>query len=217
MKRRCIPKEPPKVIDVSEFQEPINWTKVKDAGIEGAIVRCGYRGAEKGNLQQDSMFVDHISGAYKAGLKVGVYMFTEGINASEGKTEAAYALNLVKKIGIPLSFPIGIDTEDVFYTKNGKRYAGRANGLSRAKRTEVIKAFCEGIKSQGYEPMIYGSTSWLNNKLDMSKLPYTVWVAQYNSECEYKGKYLLWQYTSEGSVSGVKGDVDMNYYYKEQR
>lgn len=212
--RRCIPKEPAKVIDVSEFQSAIDWNKVKADGIEGVIIRCGYRGAEKGTLQQDSMFTNHIKGAYKAGLKVGVYMFTEGINAAEGKEEAVYALNLVKKVGIPLSFPIAVDTEDVFYTKNGKRHAGRANGLSKAKRTEVIKAFCEQIKSQGYEPMIYGSTSWLNNKLDMSKLPYTLWVAQYYSKCEYKGKYLLWQYTSEESVDGVKGNVDMNYYYK---
>ena len=202
------------MIDVSEFQSEINWNKVKSDGIEGVIIRCGYRGAEKGGLQEDPMFLNHIKGAYKAGLKVGVYMFTEGINAAEGKEEAVYALNLVKKVGIPLSFPIGVDTEDVFYEKNGKRYAGRANGLSRAKRTEVIKAFCEEIKSQGYEPMIYGSTSWLNNKLDMSKLPYDVWVAQYSSKCEYKGKYLLWQYTSKGSVDGVKGNVDMNYYYK---
>lgn len=202
------------MIDVSEFQSAINWNKVKADGIEGVIIRCGYRGAEKGTLQQDSMFTNHINGAHKAGLKVGVYMFTEGINASEGKGEAVYALNLVKKAGIPLSYPIAVDTEDVFYYKNGKKCAGRANGLSRAKRTEVIKAFCEEIKSQGYEPMIYGSTSWLNNKLDMSKLPYTLWVAQYYSKCEYKGKYLLWQYTSEGSVDGVKGDVDMNYYYK---
>ena len=141
-------------------------------------------------------------------------MFTEGINANEGTAEAQYAIMLWKETGLPLSFPIAVDTEDVYYKKNGKRYAGRTNGLSKAKRTEVIKAFCEEIKRQGYEPMIYGSTSWLNNKLDMSKLPYTVWVAQYNSECEYKGKYLLWQYTSEGSVSGVKGNVDMNYYYK---
>lgn len=202
------------MIDVSEFQSAIDWKKVKAAGIEGAIIRCGYRGAESGKLAQDPMFLNHIKGAYAAGLKVGVYMFTEGINASEGKAEAVYALNLVKKVGIPLSFPIAVDTEDVFYTKNGKRYAGRANGLSKAKRTEVIKAFCEEIKNQGYEPMIYASLSWFNNKLNMSKLPYTVWVAQYNSKCEYKGKYLLWQYTSEGSVSGVKGNVDMNYYYK---
>lgn len=62
--------------------------------------------------------------------------------------------------------------------------------------------------------MIYASLSWFKDELDMSKLPYTVWVAQYNDNCDYKGKYLLWQYSSDGKVNGIKGDVDMNYYYK---
>lgn len=154
------------------------------------------------------MFVKHITGAHKAGIPVGIYMFTEGINAKEGKEEADYAIKLWKKTGIPLAFPIAVDTE----AQSPKNE--RAKNLSKAKRTEVIKAFCEEVKRQGYEPMIYASTSWLNNKLDMSKLPYKVWVAQYNSVCEYKGSYILWQYSSKGSVNGVKGNVDMNYWYK---
>lgn len=77
----------------------------------------------------------------------------------------------------------------------------------------MIKAFCERIKALGFEPMIYASTSWLNNKLDMTQLPYKVWVAQYNTVCEYKGEYVLWQYTSQGSVPGINGNVDMNECY----
>ena len=206
--------EPPykgQILDVSEFQNTIDWTKVKATGIEGVIVRCGYRGCEKGTLQEDVRFLEHIKGAHKAGLKVGIYMFTEGINAAEGKAEAVYALNQLKKAGMPISYPIAVDTEPAYYKdKNGKKCDGRANKLSQAKRTEVVKAFCEEIKAQGYEPMIYASTSWLNNKLDMSKLPYKVWCAQYYHKCEYKGDYVLWQYTSDGHVSGVKGNVDMN-------
>lgn len=201
------------VLDVSEFQSSINWKKVKAAGVQGVIVRCGYRGAEKGTLQEDSMFMEHIKGAFKAGLKVGVYMFTEAVNANEGKEEATYALNQLKKSGVKISYPIAIDTEAVYYKKNGKRYAGRANNISKAARTEAIKAFCQEIKVQGYEPMIYASTSWLNNKLNMSKLPYKVWCAQYAPKCEYKGEIVMWQYTSEGRVDGVKGDVDMNHCY----
>ena len=135
-------KEYDKVIDISEFQSAIDFKKVKADGIKGVIVRCGYRGAEQGTLAEDPMFVKHIKGAYEAGLAVGIYMFTEGITASEGKEEADYTIKLWKKVGVPLSYPIAVDTEDVFYEKNGKRYAGRANGLTKAKRTEVIKAFC---------------------------------------------------------------------------
>ena len=69
------------------------------------------------------------------------------------------------------------------------------------------------MKKNGYDPMIYASTSWLNNNLDMSKLPYKVWCAQYYSKCEYKGEYVIWQYSSEGRVNGIKGNVDMNHCY----
>ena len=157
------------------------------------------------------MFMNHIQGAYAAGLKVGIYFFTEAINAAEGKAEAQYAIKLLKKAGVKLSYPIGVDTEEI----NDKKEKPRANAkyLSKAKRTEAIKAFCEEIKAQGYEPMIYASTNWLENQLDMSKLPYKVWVAQYNSKCTYKGDKIMWQYTSEGRVDGVSGDVDISYAY----
>ena len=210
------PVEKPKVIDVSNFQDTIDWAKVKNAGIKGAIVKCGYRGAEKGSLVEDSRFIEHIHGAYNAGLPVGIYMFTQAMNASEGKAEADYAIKMWQKANVPISFPIAVDVENVFYKDDkGKRQPGRANSLSKAKRTEAVKAFCEEIKARGYEPMIYASTSWLNDKLDMSQLPYKVWVAQYYDVCEYKGSYILWQYTSDGSVNGVSGRVDVSYLYTD--
>ena len=199
------------VVDVSYCQSSINWTRVKNAGIKGAIVRCGFRGYETGKLQQDSMFLNHLKGAKAAGLKVGVYFFTEGINAKEGKEEADYTIKLIKNAGIKLDYPIAIDTE--YIRKKAGEKEPRANNLSKAKRTEVIKAFCEQIKAKGYEPMIYASTAWLNNNLDMSKLPYKVGCAQYYSKCEYKGKYVMWQYSSSGKVDGIKSDVDMNHCY----
>lgn len=197
------------VIDVSYVQKSIDWTKVKAAGVKGAIIRCGYRGYGSGKLCQDDMFMSHIEGAHKAGLKIGVYFFTEGINATEGKEEAAFTLNLIKKAGIPLNYPVAIDTEHI------NASGVRANNLSKSKRTEVIKAFCEEIKRQGYEPMIYASLNWFSNNLDMSKLPYKVWCAQYYSKCQYKGEYVMWQYTSEGKINGISGVVDLNHCYIE--
>lgn len=208
-------KPPHIVIDVSDFQSAIDWKKVKAAGVKGVIIKCGYRGAGDGKLKIDSMFENHVKGAHKAGLKIGVYFFTQALTAAEGREEAAYTLNLIKKAGIPLAYPICIDTEDVFYKEKGKKKAGRANSLTKAKRTTAVKGFCGEIKAQGYDPMIYASTSWLNNKLDMSKLPFKVWCAQYNSVCEYKGSYIMWQYTSTGKINGVKGNVDMNHCYME--
>lgn len=206
-----------KVIDISNFQGTIDFAKVKADGIKGVIAKCGYRGAEDGKLKEDSRFLEHIRNAYKAGLPVGIYMFTQAITADEGKAEADYAVSMWKKADVPISFPITIDTENVFYDKNGKRYPGRANGLTTAKRTEAVKAFCDRIKELGYEPTIYASTSWLNGKLDMSKLPYKVWVAQYASKCEYKGEYVLWQYTSQGKINGIAERVDISHCYIEPK
>lgn len=195
------------VIDVSYVQKSIDWAKIKASGIVGAMVRCGYRGYETGKLNEDDMFLDHIKGAYNAGLKVGVYFFTEALNWAEGKEEAEFTLKLIEKAGVSLYYPIAIDTEAQSASTE------RAKHLSVAQRTDAIKGFCETIKERGGVPMIYASTNWFENKLDMSKLPYKIWCAQYYKECEYKGEVSMWQYTSEGSVSGVKGVVDMNKCY----
>lgn len=201
------PSKSTKVIDVSEFQDSINWSKVKADGVDGAIIRCGFRGATTAKLQMDAMFLNHIRGASKAGVKVGIYMFTEAINEKEGREEADYAVKLWQTAGVPIYYPIAVDTEQV----NIK--GERARNLTKAQRTNAIKGFCQRIKELGYTPMIYASTDWLNKKLDMSKLPYDVWVAQYYKECQYKGKYVMWQYTSDGRVAGVKGNVDLNKCY----
>lgn len=196
-----------KVIDVSYVQNSINWDRVKASGVDGVMIRCGYRGYGSGKLQEDSCFSKHAKGAVKAGLKVGVYFFTEAINAKEGKEEADFAVNLVKREGLKLSYPIAVDTESISASNV------RANNISVSARTAAIQAFCEEVKAKGYEPMIYASTSWLVNKLNMKILPYKVWVAQYNSKVTYSDAYVMWQYTSTGIVSGISGVVDLNRCY----
>lgn len=200
------PKET-KVIDVSYVQSSIDWAKVKASGVDGAMIRCGYRGYGSGKIVEDSCFAKHVKGAVKAGLKVGVYFFTEAINAKEGKEEAQYAIKLIKREGLKLSYPIAVDTEAI------NASGVRANNISVAARTAAVQAFCEEVKINGYEPMIYASTSWLENKLNMSKLPYKVWVAQYNTKVTYSGAYVMWQYTSTGVVDGISGVVDLNRCY----
>lgn len=201
------------VVDVSYVQsKTIDWAKVKAAGISGAIVRCGYRGyGSSAALKEDSMFLNHIQGAYKAGLKVGIYFFTEAINEAEGRAEARFALAQLKKSGVKITYPIAVDTENISASNPTPR--ANSSKLSVANRTAAIKGFCEEIKKNGYEPMIYASTSWLNNQLNMSKLPYKVWVAQYNTSVTYKGSYIMWQYTSTGKVNGISGVVDKNHSY----
>lgn len=190
-------------IDVSKYQTGINWTKVKNAGINFVMIRCGYRGYGSGVLVEDPLYRSHISGAKAAGLRVGVYFFSQAVNEAEAVEEASMAVSLAKKYGI--NMPIAIDSE---YAAGGR---GRADGLSKSARTAVTKAFCDTVKSAGYTPMVYASKSWFSDHLNVSQLSgYRIWVAHYSNKCGYTGKYHIWQNTDKGKVDGVPGYVDMN-------
>ena len=193
-------------IDVSYAQGAIDWSKVANAGIKFAIIRAAFRGYGTGRIVADEWFERNIKGATAAGIKVGVYFFSQAINETEGAEEADYIINQIKNYKVTL--PVAIDTE---YVSDSR---ARGNSISRGTRTAAVKAFCERSLQRGYTPMIYASTSWLNNQLDMSKLSsYKVWVAQYYNRVTYTGKYQCWQYTSSGHVDGINTKVDMNYWY----
>ena len=191
-------------IDVSKYQTNINWQKVKNAGINFVIIRCGYRGYGSGVLVQDPMFASHITGAKAAGLRVGIYFFSQAISEAEAVEEASMAVELANRYGI--NMPIAIDSE---YANGG---AGRADGLSKSDRTRITIAFCNTVANAGYKPMVYASKNWFSEHLNVSQFPgsYRIWVAQYASKCTYGGRYDIWQNTSKGSVDGVNGNVDMN-------
>ncbi len=191
-------------IDVSKYQRNINWQKVKNAGINFVIIRCGYRGYGSGVLVQDPMFASHITGAKAAGLRVGIYFFSQAISEAEAVEEASMAVKLANQYGI--NMPIAIDSE---YAAGG---AGRADGLSKSERTKITIAFCNTVANAGYKPMVYASKNWFSEHLSVSQFPssYRIWVAHYAATCGYTGRYDIWQNTSKGSVDGVSGNVDMN-------
>lgn len=192
-------------IDVSKWNKDIDWEKAKSAGVEFAIIRCGYRGSSTGTLVEDPYFYRNIEGAKAAGVKVGLYFFTQATNAVEAVEEASMVLCL--NDGRPLDYPIFIDTE-------GAGGNGRADGLDTVTRTEVVEAFCETIESAGYRAGIYASRNWYYNRLDMTKLDSNViWLAEYREYPKYEGKYEMWQYTSSGSIDGIEGRVDFNISY----
>lgn len=197
-------------IDVSKWQANIDWKAVAGAGIDFAIIRVGYRGYTGGTLVEDEYFRKNIAGATKAGVKVGVYFFSQAITEAEAVEEASAAIAAVK--GYHLDYPIFIDTE-----WSGGYPNGRADNLSKSQRTKVVKAFCKTVQNSGYKAGVYASKSWYKDNLYADELnEYFIWVAQYNTECNYTGKYDMWQYTSQGSVPGIKGNVDMNVCYKRE-
>lgn len=199
-----------KGIDVSEYQKMINWSAVKSTGIDFAIIRVGYRGwGSSGTLVEDRYFSTNIQQATRVGMDIGFYFFTQATTVAEARQEAQYTLSLLSKYNVPVKYPIAIDTER---TPVG---TGRADGLSKQTRTDIVIAFCEEIKSAGYKPMIYANKNWLLNDLEVQRLTgYDVWLAHYTTSTDYQYPYTIWQYTSSGSVSGIVGNVDMNVAYK---
>lgn len=200
-------------IDISTWQNTIDWAKVKASGIEFAIIRAGFRGYGTGKIVEDDLFYTNLIGATNAGLRVGVYFFSQAINQVEAVEEASMVISLLQKYGVRISYPITIDSEWSGASGN----SGRADSLSRADRTAVCVAFCETVRSAGYTPMIYASKSWFENNLSVSAFGnYKIWLAHYTpggATSSYSGRYEMWQYTSIGSVSGISGGVDMNYGY----
>lgn len=190
-------------IDVSKWNGIIDWNAVKNSGVSYVIIRCGYRGSSQGTLIVDPTFQNNIKGATEAGLKVGVYFFTQAIDRVEAVEEASMVLELIKNYRI--SYPVFLDVEPS---------GGRADGITVETRTEVCKAFCQTIQNAGYTAGVYANKTWLTSKIDVSQLgAYKIWLAQYASAPTYTGRYDLWQYKSTGKVSGIVGDVDLNLSY----
>lgn len=192
-------------IDVSKWNKTIDWEKVKEAGVEFAIIRCGYRGASTGALVLDPMYEQNIRGAIEADIPVGIYFFTQAVDEVEAVEEASMVIRLIEDYDV--DYPVFLDSESA-----GGR--GRADGLEAEERTRIHKAFLDTVKASGYETGIYGSRNWLNEQVDMEELSdYRTWLAEYAEIPAYDGYYHMWQYTSKGSVDGIETRVDLNLCY----
>ena len=198
-------------IDVSSYQGNIDWNRVAASGIEFAFIRVGVRGWSNG-LSEDYMAVTNILGALNAGLKIGVYVYSQAINTTEAIEEADLALSVLRKCGVgpgSLALPITIDVE------YGDGYVGRlyAAHLNKTQRTQVTLAFLDRVASAGYQGCIY-SGKYLFAEHDMTQIVgrYHVWIAYWAQTCGYYGYYTFWQY-GLGYVDGVSGGVDVDVWY----
>lgn len=193
-------------IDVSKHNGNIDWNAVKNAGVDFVIIRCGYRGSATGVLVEDQKFKANIQGAAAAGLKVGIYFFSQAVNEVEAVEEASMAVSLIKNYKI--TYPVYMDVESA---------NGRADGMDAGTRTQVIHAFCKTIQNSGYTAGIYANKTWLGSKMNVGSLGgYRIWLAQYAAAPTYGGRYEMWQYSSKGSISGISGDVDLNISYMSE-
>lgn len=202
-------------IDVSKWQGKIDWKKVKNDGIDFAIIRIGYRG-ENGKLYRDDNAEYNIQQAIKSDVLVGVYFFSTAVNIAEATEEAQWVLSAIK--GYSISYPVVYDCEG-FKNTDSRMYSLTTDG-----RTQNALAFLDMVKNAGYDGMFYGSKSDLEDStaFNTNKIAekYKIWVAQYTSPAypqklspDYMGKYDMWQYTNKGVVSGVEGNCDMVVSY----
>ena len=190
-----------KGIDVSKHQGNIDFAKVKNDGIEFVIIRIGYGGSSP---VKDAKFEENYKNAKANGLKVGVYLYSYADSESDIEIELEKTIEWLDNREIDL--PVYFDVED--QKEQGK--------LSIETLSNLVLKYCDGIEKAGYWAGIYASKSWLETKLNMHKLNrFTLWVAQWSNMLTYLGNYGMWQYTSNGSVAGIQGRVDMNYQLEE--
>ena len=191
-------------IDVSSHQGEIDWERVAASGVEFAMIRLGYRGyGSEGTLNLDPYFEQNLAGARAAGLKVGIYFFSQAITVEEAYEEAAFVLEHLD--GEALDYPLAYDWEPI------SGVGARTDGLDSVTLTDCALTFCHMAELAGYTPMVYYNNPVGYGRYDLSRLTdYDVWFAQYASRPTMYYDYRIWQYTSSGTVPGIDTRVDMN-------
>ena len=193
-------------IDVSAHQGQIDWQAVADSGVEFAMIRLGYRGYETGQLHVDEYARRNLEGARAAGLKVGAYFFSQALNEQEALEEAALALVVLD--GFSLDLPLTYDWEYVAEDK-------RTGDMDGDTLLACVHAFC-GAVSADYEPMVYFNQELSRTLLDLEQVgEYPFWFAKYSGELDVDFPVRIWQYSDSGTVPGIEGPVDLDWYFPE--
>lgn len=194
-------------IDVSSHQGQIDWQAVADAGIRYAFVRLGYRGYSNGELMTDAMAQQNLAGAKAAGIAVGAYFFSQAISVEEALEEADYAMQILGDFQLDL--PLVYDWEYVNDT-------ARTAGVDARTLTDCTLAFCRAVESQGHDAMIYFNSHQIKNLLYGQELEaYPWWLAKYDHAMDFPCRVDMWQYSNQGSVPGIAGQVDLNVMFAD--
>ncbi len=195
-------------IDVSSYQQDIDFHAVKASGVDFVIVRLAYRGYETGRIVFDDDAMYNLAAAEDAGLDVGVYFFSQAISPEEAEEEAYFVLEAIKDYNITM--PIVYDWEHVSAEN------ARTADMDRETLTECCKAFCQTIEAAGHWPMVYFNRRQAQYHMDISALKeYDFWLAAYTDRMEFPYKIKMWQYTNTGTVPGISVDVDINVFFPE--
>ena len=194
------PKAICKGIDVSYHNGTIDWKRVKQSEVEYAIIRCGYGTNDKN--QDDKKWEENVKGCIDNNIPYGVYLYSYADTVEKASSEADHAIRLLQ--GKKLKYPVYYDLEE----------DKLRDKISKQTIADIAQTFCDKLSAKGYTVGIYANKDWFTNYLTDSRFNnWTKWVAQYNTVCNYKGKYDMWQCSSIGRVPGISGNVDLNYSY----
>lgn len=205
-------------IDLSKYQGTVDWEKVKNSGVEFAMIRMGVRGYSSGTVVMDEKFVENMEGATKNGIDIGIYFYSQATTPIEAIEEANYAVAAAAPY--KLTYPI------VFYTENIANDSARTDNLTKTELTDIAIAFCDTVKGYGYKSMICGSKQRLSTSMELTRLSnYDVWLIDvpYNGEgkkltvSEYPYQYAMWQYSATGKVDGISGNADLDISFVDYK
>jgi GH25 family lysozyme M1 (1,4-beta-N-acetylmuramidase) len=202
----CLRQDSYKGVDVSAFQGDIDWQQVKDSGIDFAIIRLGYRGyGKEGKLVEDEYVQDNLAEATEVGLPIGAYFFSQALNIKEVDEEIEFMLEILGEYQLDL--PIILDWE-IPGVENP-----RSKNMDARTLTEIQKYFSKVMTEKGYDPMIYFNWNQAKKLYYLSELEdYDFWLAFYQDRMTFPYKVEMWQYTDQGRVPGIEGNVDLNVY-----
>lgn len=188
-------------VDVSFYQGEIDWKAAAKDGVEFAMIRCGYRGSSEGELFKDEQFEKNMKGAAEAGIKTGVYFFSQATGAVEGAEEALFVLDLIRDYKI--SMPVAFDWEPLD--------GSRSSSISSSDLTSAAVVFCEMIKDAGYEPAVYFFRALGYFRYDLSRLAgYEFWVGAPGPYPDFYYRHGMWQFSCTGKIDGIEGDTDLD-------
>ena len=198
-------------IDVSKYQGDIDWEAVKEAGVDFAIIRCGNRGYVTGSINEDDYFRENIEGATEAGIKVGVYFFSQAMNSEEALEEAEFCIDLLGDYEI--DYPVFFDWE-VVIDEDGD--TPRTAYIDPETLTNNLLVFSERIRLAGFKPGVYANKKTAVWKYDLTRLEgIDMWIAEYSDTPTYFYDFDVWQYSSSGTVPGIDAEVDLNISFKD--
>lgn len=195
-------------VDLSEFQSSVDFTAMKNAGVEFVMLRVGGRYYGEGGLYQDKNFETFYARAKDAGLKVGAYFLSQAITPEEAKEEADYAIQTLG--GKQLDFPIAFDWENIAEDD------ARTDNVTNEELTKIAEAFCDAVNSAGYKSIVYSNAVQMMIQYDFDTMKdYDFWLADYREFPTMPYKFNMWQYTKEGVIDGFDGTVDLDISFTD--